>query len=54
MESSGHKESLGSNFCDQLQNKCAESTTTLKRKRRKVHILAGKTITEEYVLGELA
>jgi hypothetical protein len=54
MESSGHKESLRSSFLDQLQNKWAESTTTQKRKRRKVHILAGKSITDEDGLGELA
>jgi hypothetical protein len=50
---SGHKESLSSCFLDPLQNKWAESTTALKRKRRKVHIPAGKSITEKDVLGEL-
>jgi hypothetical protein len=46
--------SLSSSFLDQLQNKWTESTTTQKRKRREVYILAGKNITEEDVLGELA
>jgi hypothetical protein len=45
MESSEHKESLSSSFIDQLQNKRTESTTTQRRKRRKVHIPAGKSIT---------
>jgi hypothetical protein len=48
MGSSGHKES----FLDRLQNKWAESTTTQKRKIRKVNIPAGKSITAEDVLGE--
>jgi hypothetical protein len=46
--------SLSSSFLDQLRNKWAESTTAQKRKRREVHIPAGKSITEEDVLGELA